>query len=313
MSHILHGNIFGPAKPLSERNQWKDPDIRGPFPTSQVDSKTRIPLTRPSSLRATSMDNSSALGSFEALPIEIRQKIWEEVVGNSRTFHLVTVKEKLVAPECRSLHPDTCDGNCRRINRGPSIVVGSRPKSILPLLMTSRQIYTETIGLTYSSNTFETHDERVLEYLPLLLLPQRISTIRSLRFTWRFQRYPPLEDHLDPEVTSRSDQELRRLSWVTIWSHIAAMPHLQTLQVKLDVYDVWWGSFNEESARILLNPIRAVTTPETFILSLPFPPDTTDQFRVHSWSAARGWKGVDPWDELPCTIRRTEYGGEDYC
>ena len=54
-------------------------------------------------------------------------------------------------------------------------------------------------------------------------------------------------------------------------------------------------------------PIKELTVPKTFILSLPFPeihgraPWTNHQ----RWGVEEGWEGVDPWDALHCTIRRT--------
>jgi hypothetical protein len=86
------------------------------------------------------------------------------------------------------------------------------------------------------------------------------------------------------------------------------MQNLQNLHVKLDVRDAWWGSFDPKVARVLLEPIRKVTTPETFILTLPFPPGVASRLRINSWSADKNWKGADPWEELLCTIHRV--GGD---
>lgn len=68
-------------------------------------------------------------------------------------------------------------------------------------------------------------------------------------------------------------------------------------------------TLNAESAAILLAPIRKVTLPNEFILSLPFPEmhigmasETTAGWW---WAARNGWEGADPWETLPCIIRRT--------
>jgi hypothetical protein len=75
------------------------------------------------------------------------------------------------------------------------------------------------------------------------------------------------------------------------------MQNLQNLHVKLDVRELWWGPDS-------LELIRKVTTPETFILDLPLPPDATSHSQISSWSADKSLQGVDPWAQLPCTIRR---------
>lgn len=84
------------------------------------------------------------------------------------------------------------------------------------------------------------------------------------------------------------------------------MKGLQTLNVKLDVYDDVWGSINKVTAKRIMAPIKEVTAPKTFILSLPFPAmDGTAPKANLPWTITEGWDGVDPWDELPCTIWRT--------
>jgi hypothetical protein len=87
------------------------------------------------------------------------------------------------------------------------------------------------------------------------------------------------------------------------------MQKLQNLHVKLDVRDAWWGSFDPEFARVLLDPIRKVTTPETFILTLLFPPDVINRLLIKSWSTDKNWDDADPWEQLPCTIQKV---GSDF-
>lgn len=166
--------------------------------------------------------------------------------------------------------------------------------------------YSEAIDHLYSSNTFATHDADILEFLPLLFLPQRIDKIKSLAFTWRFQRYPPIGRYVNPEESYKEDQDARRASWTIVWHQIASMQNLKCLSVKLNVRDAWWGSFDPESCDMLLEPIKKVTRPDTFILTLPFPADSTSRLRINSWSADKDWKGVDPWDDLQCTIQRVD-------
>ena len=133
-------NIFGETKPVSERNRWRDPDVRGPLPNVQIDFAGRTPLTRPSSPRPVPKDNVGSKCPLLTLPLEIRQQIWEEVIGGGRTFHLVMVERQLKAPECLSPDPVTCNGGCRRLWDLNSNAVKSSQKFLLPLLLTSRQM-----------------------------------------------------------------------------------------------------------------------------------------------------------------------------
>lgn len=147
-----------------------------------------------------------------------------------------------------------------------------------------------------------------MEYLPRALLPQRINTIRTLRFFWELPNIPPtiipgfsgpgLEIHLK-----------RQKKWRKIWHIISTMAGLRELHVKLNV-TTEWATLNKEAAADLLEPIKQVTKPEFFLLSLPFPamyegmPPMT---RRWSWAARNGWEGSDPWGDLPnCMIRRAE-------
>lgn len=69
------------------------------------------------------------------------------------------------------------------------------------------------------------------------------------------------------------------------------------LHVKLEMKDAWWGPD-------MVEPIKKVTIPSTFILDLPFPSDATSHAQVNSWSADKDLQSVEPWAQLPCTIRR---------
>jgi hypothetical protein len=84
------------------------------------------------------------------------------------------------------------------------------------------------------------------------------------------------------------------------------MQNLRELHVKIYVQDIRWGSFDSKSAEMLLGPIKKLTDPEIFVLSLHFPVDNTNQFRINIWSVERGWRGPDPWEKLQYDIQRVE-------
>lgn len=154
-----------------------------------------------------------------------------------------------------------------------------------------------------------------MEYLPQTLLPQRLDTIRTLRFSLSFSGPPPV--NMSYWLGHCSDEDLKALrkrqeAWLNIWNVISAMAGLRRLHIKLFVNQEW-ATFSQDSAAELLKPIKQVTQPDLFLLSLPFPamyegmPPTTEG----PGAAKNGWEGSDPWDDLPnCMIRRVENTNE---
>ena len=136
-----------------------------------------------------------------------------------------------------------------------------------------------------------------LEFLPLFFLPQRIRAIRKLIITWRFRGLPPVGNHPDALEGEKEIEEIRNVSWTIIWRNIAAMQSLKTLEVRMDVIPALWKHLDPEIARVLLEPIRNVTAPETFVLTLPF------------LQKGGNVESIDDWDSLPCKIQKvhTDY------
>jgi hypothetical protein len=147
-----------------------------------------------------------------------------------------------------------------------------------------------------------------MEYLPLALLPQRMNAIRTLRFLWQLPNGPPMTF---PEFSGLGMEIYlkRHKKWRKIWQIISTMAGLRELHIKLNV-TTEWATLNREAATELLEPIKQVTKPEVFLLSLPFPAMYKGMPHVimrWSWAARNGWEGSDPWDDLPnCMIRRVE-------
>lgn len=159
--------------------------------------------------------------------------------------------------------------------------------------------YSEAISLLYSENTFMIGNEAVLDYLPILLLPQRINAIRSLRFRWDLGISPveilfPYEPH---DVDPRSPN-----IWLSVWQNMAAMEGLRTLHVELclPLYRRDW--YNADKARVpqVLPPIREVVRPKEFVLTLSYP------VRYRSLPGE-----ADLWVGLPCTVKWIEREKQD--
>jgi hypothetical protein len=168
--------------------------------------------------------------------------------------------------------------------------------------------YSEAIEYLYSTNSFVVSDVAVIAHLPLLLLPQRINSIVSLRFTWFIRACPPLQSG----IQAKNAQSLAsQIVWDKVWNNISSMQHLRKLQVCLMVSSHFWQDINQKDLQVLLDPINKVTRPDTFILKLPFRSMQQlvavrdEELRLgFPWSTAEDWKGQDLWEELPCTIQR---------
>jgi hypothetical protein len=164
--------------------------------------------------------------------------------------------------------------------------------------------YAEAIPYLYSANTFVVSESRVMEYLPRLLLPQRIDTILSVTFYFHIPLNP--RQVLD-QASQETDSRLIGLpgTWNAIWENISAMKSLHTLHVKLHVLAIYWENLNQDFSTRLLQPIKKVVIPKEFVLSLPFSAMDGSPPRIkYAWNTVDGWQGRDPWEELPCIVRR---------
>ncbi|KAL2071917.1 hypothetical protein VTL71DRAFT_13152 [Oculimacula yallundae] len=297
----------------------------------------RLPITRPSTPCSSptpelysavpSLDHLSAprtsaqMPLLELLPLEIRQKIWALVLGG-QTYQLGIESnywepDYLSSTRCLCADLDKCPGWCswREEREKRSLLDGRhRPPfkmgNSLRLLTVCRQVYTEAIDIMYSSNIFVVRHTRDMEYLPLTILPQRMNAIRNLRLTCDFSGRPPI-NLCDCDWAKGNKWErilpVRQKKWENMWNILSNMTGLRQLYVKLHVGDNW-ATINLDSAAVLLEPVKQVTRPELFVLTLPFPAMYEGMPPVNSrmpGKAINGWEGFDPWDDLPnCKIRR---------
>lgn len=85
------------------------------------------------------------------------------------------------------------------------------------------------------------------------------------------------------------------------------MQNLLSLHVTLRPDYICCRNLNGERAEIFLESVIKVTTPDTFVLTLPFPwIDGTEQHMKFPRARIPGSPDKDPWDELLCTIRHIE-------
>ena len=107
-------------------------------------------------------------------------------------------------------------------------------------------------------------------FLPRLLLPQRIDTITTLRFSWPL-KYPPSTlpvryrtgDAVKDEKRSRKGNHYRD-SWFEIWKNLSGMKGLKDLTVELDIPGDRMSEWTVEE----LDIAKSVTIPDDFLLVL---------------------------------------------
>ncbi|KAK0335082.1 hypothetical protein LTR94_014246 [Friedmanniomyces endolithicus] len=142
-----------------------------------------------------------------------------------RIYHLVCTRPDKISESDHQFH---------EITKRPS----SAPREdyleagvLLPLLITCRKIYSETIHTLYSSNTFQfTSNHGAFRSMKVMIPHHRIQSIRHFRMTMRVPHHP--------HMNSRS-----RRDWSALWDFfVNEMTGLQNLYLKfLMLYDTQEG------------------------------------------------------------------------
>lgn len=124
-----------------------------------------------------------------------------------------------------------------------------------------------------------------MEFLPQLLLPSRLASIKLFKFVWNAQGTPVFK----ADVT----EGLQKRIWMRLWSNIAAMKGLCELHIVLVIGNAYpgacdrdWNHVPEPVLTEILEPLSHLKASERFVLTIP---DTVDVKRA-------------PWQNLPCTI-----------
>ncbi|KAK0930914.1 hypothetical protein LTR29_016599 [Friedmanniomyces endolithicus] len=142
-----------------------------------------------------------------------------------RIYHLVCTRPDKISESDHQFH---------EITKRPS----SAPREdyleagvLLPLLITCRKIYSETIHTLYSSNTFQfTSNHGAFRSMKVMIPHHRIQSIRHFRMTMRVPHHP--------HMNTRS-----RRDWSALWDFfVNEMTGLQNLYLKfLMLYDTQEG------------------------------------------------------------------------
>jgi hypothetical protein len=131
-------------------------------------------------------------------------------------------------------------------------------------LHTSR--YSEANEYLYTENIFDSLFFESVLYLPRAILPQRLTSIRSLYFLWYLEEPPLVRKRPKEHLHLRYDKDV----WTTMWQNLTMMTGLTDLGIQLyidPIYHDWWAT--EELK--LLQVVKPITAPKKFDLYLPFP------------------------------------------
>lgn len=190
------------------------------------------------------------------LPTELRIQIYTLVLGN-RNIHLglETEDDSRLSPYLRHYH---CTHEQQDLFIEPWHECwyprGGRPRDpvqkILSLLFTCRRVYSEAVGLLYSTNTFQLDNLHLFRYLYTLILPQRIQAMQNLVLILRFDKFP-----LAPNVTEDNE-----LSQAMVWKTLLEMKGLQAVHVHLQAAETddrtWRDDSNcREALRSQIKPL----------------------------------------------------------
>ena len=162
----------------------------------------------------TTADGNSPSSFLGRLPLELRNYIYEYVLGGRKILRLVMTPKGIIRPTIRQ----SSASQYAEANQGGLV----HPQ----LLRTCRQIYNEALGIMYASNVFAVKEG----YFPffaadLYVLPQRMNSMRHLQVQWFFD--------LDLYHTRRGDESYNGHSWRLFWHLVTEeMKSLETLDMR---------------------------------------------------------------------------------
>ncbi|MCJ1250197.1 hypothetical protein MMC30_007423 [Trapelia coarctata] len=178
------------------------------------------------------------------LPLEIRLRIYEYILGNTRLhlFHPDPATAPFPLRYLRCHEPTCLTSSCTPLTACPAdtaqnqwrriIAPPTHPDAMdLALLRTCRQIYAEAVDILYGSNIFHISDLNVLVYLAnYRIRPQRLRAIRKLELRWNY--------YCDPAMWRGCVHEPYDWgTWEEVWEIIGARMALSGLKVRL----AYWG------------------------------------------------------------------------
>ncbi|OAK95329.1 hypothetical protein IQ06DRAFT_284192 [Phaeosphaeriaceae sp. SRC1lsM3a] len=270
---FLHNTRWVPSDiPSPDTTKAKSkPKSRNPFASSSSTwSRDVVPLpTAPLDARTHAQDQSIF---FAKLPLELRTMVYEYLMGegvvhltmgSKKRFGHFVCEDELGGRECRC-----------RVLVGGGKEGGRLDGGCAAVVRTCRRMYAEAVPHLYRSHAFSLLHSTHLLYLPTRIPQPRIETIRALRLRWAIRGLPQLRRGPSQRLAYREDTA----NWERGWAIIAGMAGLRDLYVAIidPSPQVIWERNWIELEQQLLEPVKKVTAPEWFELTLPFSGCRTD-------------------------------------
>ncbi|KAF2193748.1 hypothetical protein K469DRAFT_745230 [Zopfia rhizophila CBS 207.26] len=256
-------------------------------------------------VRQTTVDQLSKC-DFWKLPFEIREQIWKYAVGGHH-IHILKRKGRLgnaYCPATDSTDPDRRDFCCLPKDENGFTVPTAWPRDTRPLglMMSCRQIYSETINFLYSHNTFSFDDFNVLIIFTSNILPHRLKLVSSIHISWCFTRNDrPYAFNSRSFVRIPSPPNDNLETWQKCCRILDTLPSLKSLKITPSLpYDRPSGR-DFDLIQTFLSKLNDVYVDGPFEVSIPWPDKT------HIWVPAR-WSNnnrILPWPQNPNFELRT--------
>ncbi|RAK97817.1 uncharacterized protein BO80DRAFT_427875 [Aspergillus ibericus CBS 121593] len=197
---------------------------------------------------------------------ELRLMIWELLLGGMR-IHIVQRANRqmghVVCPQTGAC--DVCRGGLP----GMKEVDGGR---LLALARTCKQIYTESITLLYTLNTFEFSNTWSLTYLRPTIPSDFWDAIRAVELRWAFPgHWLPCKDPVKTVYFSAGRQQ-----WVETCRAVTSMQGLQSFTLQLSGS---WFCEPVEKIPVFLEPLRELQLRRGWKLQLPRQPYYVKEIR----------------------------------
>ncbi|KIW01544.1 uncharacterized protein PV09_07022 [Verruconis gallopava] len=186
------------------------------------------------------------------LPLELRQQIYRIVLGGKCVAH--DISGNRIGDRSDPWPPYERPGGERRGLR-PWGWQPNRKTNILSLLVTCRQIYSESIDTLYANNIFYFRNPFTNWSLSSWrVLPQRLEQIRILI--------------LDETIGDTNIVFSNRRQWKRMWRVVAKMSRLKVLYLNVDTpYSKAWTR-NRDFEKRLLSPLAGLSNVEDILVIL---------------------------------------------
>lgn len=260
----FRGRGFPNCKKGKRRKRWENGHHQG--------QQTKYAATRlsPCSVRPRrAEDNISNLGlvptmgledsALSRLPLDVRQEIYSYVFGSQKNSMILVPFKIRAVPEGGSLwDPLRTELNGRRITRDENRFWPQRPA----LLRTCRQVYIEAILILYTRSTFVITRPELLFRFARCTTAQNFNSIRNLCISIP-QEHTPVFSEWD-----RADSDACVQQWQDLWTAVAGIENLRTLEVDLSTtIGVLYEVPQEDRCDSVLRPIKTIRGLQRFRLN----------------------------------------------